>query len=326
MQAVTRYDQTLDTLIEGWLFEKRNSKSGSAKTDRAYRETLHDFRKTLQRGGLDLDSEDQRTITDVAAIWAGMRAPGSKFEGDVSPATYNQRLAIVSSFYTYLQDQASQLGIELDNPIKRVKKRKVQAYAAAEPLDGDDTTAALARIDRSTRQGKRDYALLSVALSTGRRASELVSLRWKHVKQAGRKVILTFEHCKGGKTMRDQLDPDVSRVLMDYLHAVYGPRLASLASEAPIWISFSKQNAGQAISTHTLNDICFTILGTTRTHALRHTFAVEGEKVGMPISELSARLGHSDEKITTIYLKQARSAENPYASKLAARFKIGMNE
>ena len=42
----------------------------------------------------------------------------------------------------------------------------------------------------------------------------------------------------------------------------------------------------------------------------------------MYISEIAARLGHSSEKITNTYLKQARSADNPYAGKLAARFGI----
>jgi site-specific recombinase XerD len=128
-QALITYNQTLENLIEGWIFEKLTSKSGSKKTETAYRETLSSFRETLQRGGLDLDSEDIRTISQVATIWAGMRKPQANRQGDVSPATYNQRLAILSSFYTYLKEQ----GIDCHNPIDEVKRRKVQAYAQAAP-------------------------------------------------------------------------------------------------------------------------------------------------------------------------------------------------
>ncbi len=330
VQSLIQYNHTLDNLIEGWLLEKRTSQSGSVKTDRAYRETLQSFRETLRHGGLDLDSENIHTITDVASVWAAIRSPDAKEnkrDTEIAPATYNQRLAIVSSFYTYYQDQAKRYtGQEIVNPIKAVKRRKVQAYAAAVPLDGDEVVLRLANIDRSTKQGKRDHALLLIGLVTGRRASELVGLRWKHIKLTGKKVLLTFEHCKGGKVMRDMLDPDTSTILLSYLHTVYGKQLAALPADAAIWTSFSKQNQGKPISTHTLNDICETYLGTSQIHTLRHTFAVEGEKLGMTISELSARLGHSSEEITSRYLKQARSAENPYMSRLATRFMVGSSQ
>lgn len=327
-QNVSVYHRTLDDLIEGWLLEKQVSKSGSKKTDRAYRDTLHSFRETLLRGGLDLDALDHHnTIADVAAIWAAVREPHSKHSGDVAPATYNQRLAIVSSFYTYWQDQARRYGAQdIVNPMKHIKRPKVQEYAAVLPLDGDELVTRLTAIDKSTLQGKRDYILLVIGVLTGRRASELVGLRWRHVKTTGKKVMLTFEHCKGNKVMRDTLDQETSAMFMSYLHTVYGQQLASLSADAPIWVSYSRQNKGQAISTHTLNDICETYLGTSKIHTLRHTFAVEGEKLGMPISEISARLGHSNEKITSRYLKQARSAENPYMGRLATRFMIDSSQ
>lgn len=323
MQSLTISHRSLDNAIDGWLLEKRTSKSGSAKTETAYRETLASFRETLQRGGLDLDSEDVHTLKDVATIWASVRKPGARFTGEVSPATYNQRLAILSSFYTYLQEQLSEQDCEYVNPIALVKKRKVQAYADAAPLDGDDLTERLQHINRDTLAGKRDYALLAIGLQTGRRASELVGLRMGDIKVSGNKVTLHFNHCKGGKKMRDALDPDTAAVFLDYVHAVYGAHLFTAEKDAPVWISLSPRNKGQAITMYTLIDTCVKHLGESKVHALRHTFAVEMEKAGAPISEISARLGHADEKITSRYLKQTRSAENPYAKKLSSRFAIG---
>jgi integrase len=321
IQSPATYQFTLDKAIFEWL-QQKHTRTGSEKTRKAYIDTMRSFRETLQRGGLDL-LDNPIDIARVAAIWAGLRTAGAKRQGGISPATYNQRLAILSSFYTFLQDTYH---LDTPNPIESVKKRPVQAYASAMPLDADEVTDRLASIDRSTLQGKRDYALLSVALATGRRASELVALRGKHIRQFGKKIVLTFEHCKGDKTMRDTLDPDVAKVLMSYLRAIYGEDLGNLLPESPIWVSFSRQNRGKPVSTHTLNDLCERYLGTSKIHTLRHTFAVEMEKVGAPISEISARLGHTSEKITGIYLKQMRSSENPYASRLAARFGIGKEQ
>jgi len=318
---IIQFHHSIDALIEGWLYEKQSIKSGSAKTATAYRDTLTSFRRTLQQGGLDLDTDDIPTLVRVAGMWASQRAQSAKRTGDVSATTYNLRLAILSSFYTYYQEQARLYNAEIVNPIPLVKKRKVQAYAGAQPLDGDDTTARLAALDVSTTKGKRDYLLLSIALTTGRRGSELVNLRWRDVRVAGKKVTLTFA-AKGGKVMRDTLDSALGKLFLEYLHEIYGAQLGS-DPDAPLWVSFSKQNAGQPITIHTLYDLCEQVLGVSKTHALRHTFAVEMDNLHAPLSEISARLGHTDEKITSLYLKQARSAENPYTGRLAARFGIG---
>ncbi|HJT59492.1 MAG TPA: tyrosine-type recombinase/integrase [Ktedonobacteraceae bacterium] len=316
-KALTKHQFSLEAAILEWLRQKQ-TRTSSKKTRIAYEDTMQSFRMTLQRGGLDLLS-NPLDIARVATIWAALRSPGMSDPSEVAPATYNQRLAIISSFYTFLQEIYQ---LDYVNPIESIKKRPVQAYGTAMPLEVDEVADRLEGIDRSTPQGKRDYALLAVALSTGRRASELVSLRWRHVQFSGKKIILHFEECKGGKKMKDQLDANVASVLLDYLQSVYEPGLSNLTPDSPVWISFSRQNKGKAITTHTLNDICETYLGTTKIHALRHTFAVEMEKAGAPLSEIQARLGHENITTTSIYMKSVRSAENPYAGRLSARFGI----
>lgn len=313
-QALTTYQFTLDSAIAECVATKRN-RTGSHKT-----EPLLAFRSFLQGGNLDLLSSPV-DVARIAGLWANLRAPGARYPGDVSPSTFNQRLAILSSFYSFLKDTYQ---LEIVNPITLIKKRPVQSYASATSLELENVTEGLENINRNTREGLRDYALLSIALYTGRRASELVGLRYGHVKITGKRekrVTLTF-HCKGGKIMRDMLDVETSAVFLDYLSAQYGKQLLALDDAAPVWVSYSRANAGQPISTKTLANITARYLDTSKVHALRHTFAVEGEKAGMLISELSARLGHSDEKITSLYLKQVRSADNPHGAQLAARFGI----
>jgi integrase len=66
----------------------------------------------------------------------------------------------------------------------------------------------------------RNYALLAVALYTGRRASELVGLTGADVqimgKGKGARVLLRF-HCKGGKVEYNKLDEETSVVFLEYL-------------------------------------------------------------------------------------------------------------
>lgn len=319
------YQFSLDAAIGEWLAQKK-VRTGSAKTEQAYRETMQAFRLFLAQGHLDL-LDNPVDVARVAALWANERNEkgNERHSGqEVSPSTYNQRLAILSSFYSFL-NETYRLDPPVLNPIKTVKKRPVQAYAAAAPLDAE-TLESLDDIDRSTLWGLRDYALIAVALYTGRRASELVSLRWEHVKISGgkreKRVTLSFAHCKGNKVKKDMLDIEVSAVLLDYLHAHYGKQLLSLQPDTPIWVSYSRQNEGKPISAKTLSNICMKHLNTGKVHTLRHTFAVGMMESGAPITELADRLGHTDITITQIYTKQLRSADNPYGEKLTARFGI----
>src|SRR5258708_34403877 len=90
------------------------------------------FCQFLSQGGLDLLSSPI-DIARVAALWANQRAGTTRRPGeDVSPSTYNQRLAILSSFYTFVQEVYK---LDVPNPIETVKKRPVQAYPQALPIN-----------------------------------------------------------------------------------------------------------------------------------------------------------------------------------------------
>jgi site-specific recombinase XerD len=135
-------------------------------------------------------------------------------------------------------------------------------------------------------------------------------------------VLLRF-HFKGGKVEYNKLDEETSVVFLEYLHAKFGKRLLSIAPTAPIWVSYSKQKKGKAISVQTLSAICRNAFGTSKNYVLRHTFAGDKICLGAPITNLSAALWHTDSMITQRYVKGLeKSAENPLGKKLVTRFGI----
>src|SRR5881275_1290611 len=94
--ALTTYQFTIDAAIAEWLIEKRK-RTGSERTRQGYEDTMRQFRQFLATGNLDLLS-NPIDIARIVGIWANMRAANSKKPGlDVSPSTYNLRLAILSS-------------------------------------------------------------------------------------------------------------------------------------------------------------------------------------------------------------------------------------
>lgn len=307
----------LDLAIAGWL-DAKQGKSQSQRTHKAYETTLASFRAALVAVGLDLDAspEHARQIALVAQRWAGQKDDGS----EVAPATFNQRLAIVSSFFQY----AARLGLIPDgNPIASyVERRSVQAFRNAQPLDRDAVQKALAAIDRTTSAGLRDYALLNVYLLTGRRLSEIVALRWRDVAIHGNRITLTFARTKGDKSIRDTLGSKTSAALLAWLHSHYGARLGNLAPDAPLWVVLAPRNRGGALSAQAIADICQKRLGVSKVHALRHTFAHTMEQAGATASEIQRRLGHSNLSTTGIYLAQLRNNENPYSDELESLFGV----
>jgi site-specific recombinase XerD len=85
------------------------------------------------------------------------------------------RLAAVHAFFRYCAaehpEHIEQCQRVLAVPFKRARSRPVEYLEFAE------IQAVLAAIDRSTTNGRRDYALLASMFNTGARVQEIVALR-----------------------------------------------------------------------------------------------------------------------------------------------------
>ena len=171
---------TLALIAQGWAGQStaatpsiiKEEGEGNAAVDNAEKKAT-----TGRKGRKSaISNQSQETDqSDATVIQPYKEIPQTKVQqntvvNEVSPATYNQRLAILSSFYGYARRQGLLTG---ENPIGRVERRPVHLYGDASALAYKEVKNNLAAIDRSQPVGKRDYALLSVALQTGRRLSEL---------------------------------------------------------------------------------------------------------------------------------------------------------
>jgi site-specific recombinase XerD len=203
---------TIDQIVQAWLGAQR----ASLRTRRAYADAVASFRAALQAAGHDLDAAPE-AVALAAQAWAG--------QGAAAAATYNQRLACVSSCFRYAIRHGLLRG---ENPIARVQRQRVQAYGKAVALTPVAVRHKLQAIDRSALDGLRDHALLAIALQIGRRLAEIAALTWSDLRlhDDGRATI-TFQRCKGGKTMRDTIPPALTRTLLSWLQAFYGQRRAS---------------------------------------------------------------------------------------------------
>lgn len=316
----THTGSNLDLAISAWL-DAKFRKSTSERTREVYTLTITQFRHGLQRKGLDLDSEPGKV-----ALMAQVYAAHSTVGRQVKPTTYNLRLAALSSFYVYCRKQGEDSPLYIAaNPIERLDRASTQAYASAQALEDEAVYERLQAIDQSTDIGCRDYAILSVLLSTGRRAAEVHGLQWSHcqVLHDGR-LRLTFEHVKGGDVLQDDLSRNASNALLRWLRRWYGDDL-QLPAQAPLWVNLAEQGwgtYGEQLGLRSFSVLCKRWLGTSKVHTTRHTFAHTLEDLGAPVSEIQARLGHKSIGTTGRYLASLRRAENRKADELAARYGI----
>jgi len=333
-------DQSLTTIdigyvelgIQAWLASKFRL-SGSHKTQENYERTLRHFQALLATTGRSLgpvaNAKEhtpealRQSVSELALAAQGFAGMSTTPGRIVASTTYNQRLAVPSSFYTFATKRNLILA---ENPISKVDQARVQAYQYSEAMDPEEVCARMRAIDRSTRQGARDWCILAILLQTGRRLSEVADLRWRHVQVKGDKVTLVFEHCKGGKTMRDTLPPSIAKALLDYLGLIYG-EVRFLNGKAPLWISFRRQAAKQDASAtpppltiRSVANICEKHLGVSKVHVTRHTWARTMEDAGAKVSDIQARLGHESLATTGRYLAALKQDVNPQAADIASIF------
>lgn len=315
--ALTRWEEpTIDMLTSAWL-DAKGGRTNSVKTRRAYTDVLLAFRTALLSVQLDLDS-DPIAISLVAQAWA---AKAWKDGQAVKSGTYNQRLAILSSWYRYAMQKAPRRFAT--NPISLVGRKPTQEYASARALSPKQVKDALAGINGASLAGLRDYALLTLALTTGRRAAELAGLRWKHVQRlSDGRVLVHFARCKGGKQMDDLLSPPVSAALLDWLRRAYGD-LERITPETPLWVCLSHRDCGKPLTTRGLGLIWQRHLGTSKVHTTRHTFARTMEDAGAKTSDIAMRLAQDNPVSVARYLARLRREENQFADSLATLF--GLN-
>jgi integrase len=255
-------------------------------------------------------------IALIAQAWVSHTVTGKM----VSPNTHNLRLAIVSSFYAFTIKRG--LLPITTNPIALVERRPAQAYAHALGIPAATIAQSLKAINRRTIAGKRDYALLSVALQTGRRLSELCGLRCRDIAVEGNTITLHWRRTKGGKTISDTLSVSVSKALKAYFSELYPDGIPNDSN--PVWMSFKgpDRTRGKALGRQAVADLCEKWLGTSKVHSLRHSFAVHMEAAGAKVSDIQYRLGHSNLATTGRYLASLKSSVNAHAEALARMYEI----
>lgn len=292
---MTNFAPLLETFFTDWLMRQRRL---SSNTIAAYRDT---FRLLLRFAQCRLGKPPARLdLADLDAKLIGAFLNHLETERHNSVRTRNARLAAIHSFFKFVAvDQPQQAeGIQriLNMPQKRCNRRLITF------LDRLEVEALLAAPDKRTWIGRRDHALLLVAIETGLRVSELIQLRCNDV-TLGQGANLRCRG-KGRKERCTPLSTASARVLKAWLRERQGRDQDTLfpSSRNP---GLSRDAVERIVTRHTATAAqkCPS-LGTKRVtpHVLRHTTAVTLLQAGVDRAVIALWLGHEQIETTQMYL------------------------
>jgi integrase/recombinase XerD len=217
-----------------------------------------------------------------------------------SARSRNTRLAGIRSFFRFvaMTEPAYLLHCQriLTLPDKRYVRRTVEF------LDRPEIEAVLAAPDRSTWAGRRDHAILTVALQTGMRVSELINLRRGDL-VTGTGAYLYCEG-KGRKQRCTPLRHKTLQVLEVWLKERGG------ADSDPLFptlrgTKLSRDALEHIVKRHTRSASrwCPSLVGKrVSPHVLRHSLAMELLHHGVDSSVIALWLGHESVESTQVYL------------------------
>jgi site-specific recombinase XerD len=275
-----------------------NEKGASQHTIAAYRDT---FRLLLGFAQQHIGKQPCKLeIGDLDAPLIAAFLDHLERDRGNSPRTRNARLAAIHSLFRFAAlrhpEHAALISRVLAVPTKRFD-HAIVFYLTPEAVD-----ALLAAPDRSRWIGRRDYALLSVAIQTGVRVSELTSLRCQHVNlSTGAHVQITG---KGRKQRATPLTKQTVAVLREWL------RERSGQTEDPLFPTsrgraLSRDAVALLVAKHAeaASHRCPALHSkTVSPHTLRHTAAMNLLHAGVDSTVIALWLGHESLETTQIYL------------------------
>lgn len=286
-------------MIEGYFTDRlMRQRQASGNTIASYRDT---FRMLFQFASTRLHkSPSAFAFDEIDAQLISSFLDDLEVRRGISARTRNLRLTAIHSFFHYASFEApthaAQIARVLAIPAKQTTRGLVPF------LNRTEVDAILAAPDRSTWSGRRDHALILLAVQTGLRLSELTGLQRNDVELG------TGSHVRVvGKGRKERCTP-----MSKATRAVMAAWLAEPA-RAPDQPVFPNMRGGH-LSSHGMQYLLGKhVESASRTcesltrkrvspHVLRHTTAMDLLQAGVDLSVIALWLGHASIETTQIYL------------------------
>lgn len=290
---------SLPTLLQSFFTERLMAqRQASPHTIASYRDT---FRLLLQFAQRRLKKPPSHLmLEDLKAPFIGAFLEHVEKDRNNGARSRNLRLTAIRSFFRYAAFQEPGQSAHIQRVLAIPTKR--QDRALIDFLTPPEIKALLTAPDQTTWSGRRDYALLMLAIQTGLRLSEIIHLHREDIILG----VGAYVRCHG-KGRKERCTP-LTRQMATILQAWLGENNGS-----PLGIVFPNARGGQLspdgvqylLAKHVpaAQERCPSLKSKRVTpHVLRHTTAMELLQAGVDRSVIALWLGHESPETTQIYL------------------------
>jgi site-specific recombinase XerD len=216
------------------------------------------------------------------------------------PAARHVALYILRNYSQYLYENGL---IKSDYSKKIPSDNYKQQSKLPSTFSKDEIELLINSIDRGNPKGKRDYAMLLLALKLGFRSSDIANLKFENI--SWNTHAFTFEQKKTGKSITLPILPEVGNAIIEYLR--YG---RPVSNESFCFLQIVPPH--DKIAPHDIaNSVQFYLKRAGINlhnrkhgpHTFRHSFAAGLLNETTPLPVISEALGHTSSMSTMFYLR-----------------------
>jgi site-specific recombinase XerD len=276
----------------------------SKYTSRSYERDIKDFFKVENVEEIELEHIIKINIFHAQNFILELENKG------LSSATINRKISSLSALYKWLmkyQDNYSGFQIIKFNPFGNLKEEKPTVNnEETEFLTEDECKTLLESIDDSNILGLRNKAILSLALTTALRKSEMINIKLKDIRKYNQYDVIKVIR-KGNKEDMVKLQPKVKDIILKYIYATN--RDINLNKDEYLFIGHSSNNKNkEKLDPSTLNymikRVCqnANINKKLRVHSTRHTAITIAITKGVTIEKVREFAAHRNIATTNRYI------------------------
>lgn len=234
---------------------------------------------------------------------------------EYKPTTVHCYLSAVKIFFKW----TAQEGI-YPNVSCRVKGAKLDTEYKKDYLTTNQVVKLLKSIDRSNIKGLRDYAMLSVMVTTGLREISIIRADIGDIKVSCENTVLYYQG-KGHEEKADyvKLAEPVEEAIRAYIKFK-----GETNPKAPLFSSIANRNNGGRMTTRSVSRVAKDRLiavglesDRLTGHSMRHTAAALNLLNGGTIEETRQLLGHTNISTTLVYSHALERANNNSEERIA---------
>ena len=301
--------------------DKENKKSifeiyRSEKTMKDYLFYLNDFLLFVYDNGEPIQKDEViELMSDITEEDIEDYLSHLLYERNLKKTSVNKIMSALKSLYKELEKY------NIQNPLKHIK-----LFKTGRNLDNilkvsyEDIKNILKNYKVTGEKEYRNTVIMNTLFYTGMRSQELLDLEYRNILKRDEDYFIKIEKSKSGKELYKPIHPTLVEKLKefkDYIMKMYGFSYEDM-EERFVFSSHYEKNTKLSYKAlyNIIQDMGKVVGLDISPHNIRHAIATELSSNGADLLEIRDFLGHSDTRVTEIYINAKSLLDKKVISKI----------